>query len=192
MISHLHTCQFHSWQDMCSFDHYTILQSMCQGRCKHVEWWGFCLQSFFWQNNGVMMVIDITTWMSKNLKVCVWRSFALVSPNHLNFFKINNKRAVTWTQHNDDALGIQASWLPHEFQLQHPNLPTNWLFTECPHAGITGSWLIHKRHASQRVGLVATSPTLHKQWRRSLRTLSKTKRLRTQDNGCMFCPPNNA
>jgi len=61
--------------------------------------------------------------------------------------------------------------------MQHPNSPVIWLCTDCPHAGLTGSWLIHKRCASQRIGLVAASPTLHTQWRRSPRIASKTKRL---------------
>jgi len=80
------------------------------------------------------------------------------------------------------------------FKIAMPQFAYNWLHTECPHAGLTGSWLIHKRHASQHVGLVATSPTLHKQWRRSLRTASKTKQEQApaQNNGYTFYPPNNA
>jgi len=61
--------------------------------------------------------------------------------------------------------------------VQYPNLPIIWLHIEHPHTGPSGSWLIHKRHGSQRIGLVVISPTLYKHWRRSLRIASKTKRL---------------
>jgi len=77
--------------------------------------------------------------------------------------------------HRDDffPLGMRDS---HP-GVQHPNLSMIWLHTECPHAGITGSRLTHKRCASQCIGPVAASPTLHTWWRRSLRIASKTKRL---------------
>jgi len=75
-----------------------------------------------------------------------------------------------------------------------PWFACNWLHMECPHAGLTGLWLIHKRHASQRIGLVAAGPTLHKQWRRSLRIVSKTTQEQAPmwNNDCMFHPLNNA
>jgi len=38
--------------------------------------------------------------------------------------------------------------------MQYPKLPIIWLYIEYPHTGLTGSWLIHGRHASQRMGLV--------------------------------------
>jgi len=87
----------------------------------------------------------------------------------------------TWT--ND---GLDRHW----WTMQHPNLPTsvNWLHIEHPHAGLTGSWLIHKRYASQHIGLVAVSPTLHKWWRRSLRIASKTKRLCRITAACFTLP----
>jgi len=72
--------------------------------------------------------------------------------------------------------------------LQCPKLPMFWLHIEHPHTGLTGSWLIHKRYASQRVGLVATSPTLRKQWRRSPRTMSKTKRPCKTTAACFTLP----
>jgi len=43
-------------------------------------------------------------------------------------------------------------------------------------------------HASQRVGLVAASPTLHKEQRRSLRIASKTKRLCRTIAACFALP----
>jgi len=64
-----------------------------------------------------------------------------------------------------------------------PQFACNWPCTEHPHAGLTGSWLIHERHASQRTGLVATSPILHKWQRRSLRTESTTTQPPSADAG---------
>jgi len=72
--------------------------------------------------------------------------------------------------------------------VQHPKLPAIRLHMECPHAGLTGAWLIHKRCASQRVGPVAAGSTLHKQWRRSLRTMSKTKPLWGTTAACFALP----
>jgi len=65
---------------------------------------------------------------------------------------------------------IVAGWKLVCALVQCPHLPVTWLCMEHPHAGRTGSWLIHKRDTSQCIGLVAASPTLHKWWRRSLMT----------------------
>jgi len=61
------------------------------------------------------------------------------------------QRLVTSTLHFVESVKCAMPWFA-----------CDWLCIEHPHAGLTGSWLIHKRCASQRVGLVATSPTLHK------------------------------
>jgi len=48
------------------------------------------------------------------------------------------------------------------FVVQYPNLPIIWLYIEYPHTGLTGSWLVHGRCASQHIRLVTTSPNT--QW----------------------------
>jgi len=55
---------------------------------------------------------------------------------------------------------------------------------------MTHAGLIHGRHASQCVGLVATSPTIHKQWRSLLRGEANHRQRRWSvcRNGCVFQP----
>jgi len=67
--------------------------------------------------------------------------------------------------------------------LQCPNLPMIWLHTEHPHTGLTWSWLIHGRHASQRMGPVAASSVIHQQQRTLLRRAMKNQRTIVRDAG---------
>jgi len=58
-----------------------------------------------------------------------------------------------------------------------------WVWTQCPHAGLIHSWLIHGRCTSQCMGLVATSPAIHKWWRSLLRRVANH---RQQALVCVF------
>ena len=90
---------------------------------------------------------------------------AEVKANHLNPGFVNHIREPLTPQCH--GTNRHQSWQSQaageeDCSVATPWFACNWLCTEHPHAGLTGSWLIHKRCASQRVGLVATSPTLHK------------------------------
>jgi len=65
-------------------------------------------------------------------------------------------------------------------QIRHP--------TECPHTGLIHPGFIHRRHASQPMGLVATSLIIHKQWRTFLRraTNHRQRRWSMCHNGYVF------
>jgi len=58
---------------------------------------------------------------------------------------------------------------------------------EHPQTGLIRSWLIHGTCALRCVGKVVTSTILHKQWRRSLITVSKTNRMCGTTAACFNC-----
>ena len=85
---------------------------------------------------------------------------------------------LCWTT-NEWHRGIwQREWVPCPwFPRGKLCNALNCLQLGTQHTILIRPWLIHGSYALQRTGPVAASPILCKQWRRSLRTTSKTKRL---------------
>jgi len=85
-----------------------------------------------------------------------------------------------WSQdkHRDHLRTGHGSALIRIFAMQHPEFPMMRSTTEHPHTGLIHLGLIHGRHASQRMGLVATSLVTHTQSRTLLRRATNHRQRR--------------
>jgi len=79
---------------------------------------------------------------------------------------------LEWTRRKVLPQCVARCVTEDRMNVQYPKLPVIRHTMEYPHLGLIHLGLIHGRHASQHMGLVATSPITHTQWRTLLRRVT--------------------